>query len=37
MSLNDWWDKTISHLPKEKRWGASGAIIYSMWDVWKER
>jgi hypothetical protein len=36
-SLNDWWDETISHLPKEKKREASGAIIYSMWGVWKER
>jgi hypothetical protein len=36
-SLNDWWDETISHLPKAKKREASGAIIYSMWGVWKER
>ena len=36
-SLNDWWDETIAALPKEKRRAASGAIIYSVWGVWKER
>jgi hypothetical protein len=36
-SLNVWWDEVISHLPKEKKREASGAIIYSMWGVWKER
>jgi hypothetical protein len=37
MTLNDWWDATISTIPKEKRREASGAIIYSIWGVWKER
>jgi hypothetical protein len=37
MTLNDWWDATISNIPKEKRREASGAIIYSVWGVWKER
>jgi hypothetical protein len=37
MTLNDWWDATISDIPKEKRREASGAIIYSVWGVWKER
>ncbi|KAK1680570.1 hypothetical protein QYE76_041418 [Lolium multiflorum] len=36
-SLNEWWDEAISHLLKEKKREASGAIIYSMWGVWKER
>ena len=36
-TLNAWWDATIASLPKNKRREASGAIIYSMWGVWKER
>ena len=34
--LNAWWDLTIVGLPKAKRREASGAIIYSIWGVWKE-
>jgi hypothetical protein len=28
MSLNEWWDETISKIPKNRRREASGAIIY---------
>ena len=36
-TLDAWWDATITTLPKNKQREASGAIIYSMWGVWKER
>jgi predicted acetyltransferase len=37
MTLSDWWNVTIANLPKEKRREASGAIIYSVREVWKKR
>jgi hypothetical protein len=36
-SLNDWWDETISKIPKDRRREASRAIIYSVWGVWREK
>ena len=36
-SLNEWWDATIAGIPKDRRREASGAIMYSIWGVWKER
>ena len=35
--FNTWWDTTLAGLPKAKRREASGAIIYSICGVWKER
>ena len=35
-TLNQWWGEMIRGIPKEKRKEANGAIIYSIWGVWKE-
>jgi hypothetical protein len=35
--INGWWDTEIVGIPKERRREASGAIIYTKWETWKER
>ena len=36
-AIDGWWDAMLAGLPKERRREASGAFIYCMWGVWKER
>ena len=36
-SLVDWWESTLLLIPKEKRRDFNGMVIYTMWNLWKER
>ena len=36
LKINDWWQKKLAHLPKKRRRKAA-FIMYSAWNIWKER
>jgi hypothetical protein len=36
-NIDSWWDGMVTGIPKGKRREASGALIYTMWGIWKER
>lgn len=35
--IEDWWNSELSGLPKQMKRNKAAAIIYTVWNVWKER
>ena len=36
-NIGKWWEKAARSVPKDKRRHFNGLIIYTMWNIWKER
>ena len=36
-SIKDWWEATSSPLPKNQKRDFNGLMIYTLWNIWKER
>ncbi|WVZ86922.1 hypothetical protein U9M48_033633 [Paspalum notatum var. saurae] len=36
-SIREWWEKTETLLPKDRRRAFNGVVIYTTWNLWKER
>ena len=37
MQVMDWWEKELVHLPKKTRKVKAAFMIYTTWNIWKER
>jgi hypothetical protein len=37
VGLEDWWNSSTNSLPKDRRARVSAIIIYTTWNLWKER
>jgi hypothetical protein len=37
VGLEDWWNSSTISLPKDRRACGSAIIIYTTWNLWKER
>jgi hypothetical protein len=35
--LANWWEDVASMIPKQERRTFNGALIYIVWNIWKER
>ncbi|RCV07308.1 hypothetical protein SETIT_1G233500v2 [Setaria italica] len=36
-NIGKWWEKAARSVPKDKKRHFNGLIIYTMWNIWKER
>ncbi|WVZ89665.1 LOW QUALITY PROTEIN: hypothetical protein U9M48_036039 [Paspalum notatum var. saurae] len=36
-SIKDWWEATSSSVPKSQKRDFNGIMIYTLWNIWKER
>nr|TKW05842.1 hypothetical protein SEVIR_7G202600v2 [Setaria viridis] len=36
-SIQDWWSSSLTAIAKEKRRKEAGILIYTAWNLWKER
>jgi hypothetical protein len=36
-SIKDWWEATSSPLPNNQKCDFNGLMIYTLWNIWKER
>jgi len=36
-NIGKWWENAARSVPKDKRRHFNGLIIYTMWNIWKER
>jgi hypothetical protein len=36
-NIKDWWEGASSLLPKTQKRDFNGIVIYTMWNLWKER
>ena len=37
LQIEDWWRNLLMHLPKKERRVAAGLLMYTVWNIWKER
>ena len=37
LAIEDWWKASLSHLPKDERKIAAALLMYTTWNIWKER
>ena len=35
--IRTWWEQAATKVPKERRRHFNGVVIYTMWNIWKER
>ena len=35
--IDDWWITTLQYLPKEQRRTKAAVLMYTVWNLWKER
>jgi hypothetical protein len=36
-SIKEWWEAISSPLPKNQKRDFNGLMIYTLWNIWKER
>ena len=36
-NLKSWWQEAASKIAKEEKRGFNGLVIYTLWNIWKER
>ena len=36
-SISEWWEKTETLFPQDRKREFNGLVIYTMWNLWKER
>jgi hypothetical protein len=36
-SIREWWEKTESLFPQDRKREFNGLVIYTIWNLWKER
>jgi hypothetical protein len=36
-NIREWWEAATSALPKNQKHAFNGIVIYTMWNLWKER
>ncbi|KAJ1259251.1 hypothetical protein BS78_10G139800 [Paspalum vaginatum] len=36
-NIREWWEKSETLFPKDRRRVFNGVVIYTMWNLWKER
>jgi len=37
LQIEDWWRNLLMHLPKKERRVAAALLMYTVWNIWKER
>jgi hypothetical protein len=37
MSIIPWWEEATAKVPKTERRRFNGLVIYTFWDLWRER
>ncbi|RLN40830.1 hypothetical protein C2845_PM01G13320 [Panicum miliaceum] len=37
LEIEDWWKSSLNNLPKADRRIAAGLLMYTAWNIWKER
>jgi hypothetical protein len=36
-SISEWWESAASHISRDRSREFNGSVIYTMWNIWKER
>jgi len=36
-SIRAWWEEGAANIPRQRRRHFNGVVIYTMWNIWKER
>ena len=36
-SISEWWESAASHITRDRSREFNGNVIYTMWNIWKER